>query len=96
MLVARSNKGETVVHGDLIGRKGETKVRLREGRHRSTKNSGKRLGHVIRHTNREKGSLVIIDGEARSLFEDLQDLLGLDNGFSRALTYIIDVIVIII
>jgi hypothetical protein len=25
------------------------------------------LGHVIRHTNREKGSLVIIDGEARSV-----------------------------
>jgi hypothetical protein len=41
MLVARSNKGETVVHGDLIGRKGETKVRLREGRHRSTKNSAR-------------------------------------------------------
>jgi hypothetical protein len=84
VLVHRGDQREAIRNADLIGRERKTKVGLGEGGDSGAKGRSKSMSQGIRHSNRQKGGFVVVNGEACCLLENLQHLFGLQDCLRRA------------
>lgn len=80
VFITGGDEGKAIRYRDFVGRKRESKISLGEGGGGSAERRSEGLSLIVMNCNRQESSLMIVDGKAGGLFEQLKDLLGSIDG----------------